>query len=69
MADDKNSHIFIFGVLHQAHRTFLDLRCTTRRGGQIPFINGLDRVHDQDIRFHLLSFLDDLLHIRFGQNV
>ena len=69
VADDEDGHVFVLRVLHQAHRTFLDLRRAAGRGGQVAFVDRLDRVHDQDIGREQLGLADDLLHVGLREDV
>ena len=50
MSNDKNGHTTPLCQLHQGHGTLLDLSDAPRRGGEIPIVEGLDGVDDQNIR-------------------
>ena len=69
VANNENRHVAVFRVLHQAHRAFLDLRRTAGSSGQIALVNGLNGVHDQDIRLEQFGFVDDLLHVGLREDV
>ena len=60
MAYNENGHVSLFGQLHQLHGTILHLAHTARRRIQLVVIQGLDGVHDKDIRLLLLHTLQHI---------
>ena len=69
MTDDENGHVFVFRILHQTHRAFLDLRRAAGRGGQIALVDRLDRVHDENVGRHELGLVDDLIHVGLREDI
>ena len=69
MAYDENSHISLFGQLHQLHGAVLHLAHAACRRVQLVVIQGLNGVHNENIRLLLLHALQHVTQIRLGQDI
>ena len=69
MADHKDGDPMPFRQLHQGHGAVLHLAHAARRGGQIPVVEGLDGVHDQDIGLELIHRLQNILQAGLRQQI
>ena len=69
MANYKNGHALTFGQMHQGHGAILHLGHTAGRRLVFFIVEGLNRVGDENIRFHFLNRFQNVRKSGFGKDI